>query len=273
MPKVRSFTVKVPTRYRMPRFGLGNFYRQTPVTHYPLSGLGNVIRSIGQFYRQSPAYLPTPIQSDLTTYCPAAAAGHSCPAASPGQRSCPAKATGRACPVATYTLRKTFPSFGMSGLRGYSGSYYVDPSSNYSVEATGPGLATIFDSAGDTIYQSGSGALNQNFGPFSVDAVGNIYVGAVEVWDTDNGLTGVTPPTAASAAPAVASTAAKAPAPGSGFWAGPVGYTNAPAAAPAPAASWFDKTTTLFGMTLKNSDLVVGGGVAALIAMGAKKKR
>jgi hypothetical protein len=262
----------------MPRFGLGNFYRATPVTHAPLSGLGNVIRSIGQFYRQSSAFLPTAINPDLTTNCPAVAAGYaSCPAAPPGSRTCPAKATGKACPVQTVSVRRTMPHFGLSGLRGYSGSYYVDTASGYSVEATGPGMATIFDSAGDTIYQSSSNAstFNQNYGPFSVDAVGNIYIGAVEIWDTENGLTGATPPATASAAPAVST----APAPiaqiaaqSSGFFAAPVGYTATPAT-PAVSTSWFDKSTTLFGMTLKNSDLAAVLGIGGLFVVMSQRKR
>jgi hypothetical protein len=274
---LRPITIKVPTKYRMPRFGLGNFYRATPVTHAPLSGLGNVIRSIGQFYRQSSAFLPTAINPDLTTNCPAAAAGSSCPAALPGSYACPARATGRTCPVQTVTKRRNFPSFGLGGLRGYSGNYYVDTASGYSVEAMGAGAATIFDSAGDTIYQSGSGGLLQNYGPFYVDADGNIYVGAVEVWDTQDGLTGVAPPATASAAPAVA-TATKAvatsttQAPGSGFWAAPVGYQTA--AAPAPlSTSWFDKSTTLFGMTLKNSDLAAVLGIGGLFVVMSQRKR
>jgi hypothetical protein len=145
----------------------------------------------------------------------------------------------------------------MRGLGAYSGSYYVDPASGYSVEATGPGAATIFDSAGDTLYKSGGAqsTLLQNYGPFYVDADGNIYVGAVEIWDTQDGLTGVAPPTTASAAPTI-STAAAPPAP-------TTTSTN----------DWVNQSTTLFGAIVKNSDLAVAGAVAAFLLLMSSGKR
>jgi len=269
-----NYKVAIPTKFGFPKFGLRGFYRQTR-----MNTVGNVFRSIsgiGQFYRQSAAYLPSAVRSDLTN-CPAAAAGQACPIAPPqipgAMRTghvCSAKATGHACPFGSGSASKPrWPKFGLSGL-GQGSTGYVD-ASGYSVDPSG----NIFDNYGNQVYQAGSGATG-NFGPFFVDTDGGVLLGNTNtvIWDPVAGLV-ATAPTASTAATktATATATTAAPVPGSSFFGLPTGYAQPTATA--PPTSWWNGSTSLFGTTIQNSTLAIGGGIAALAAviLGGKKRR
>jgi hypothetical protein len=268
MARMMHFNVAVPNKHRMPRFGMGSFYAQTKT----IRGLGNVLKPIPlSFYRTSGAFLPVPMQSDLTSTCPVPASGQACPS------NCPGK--GSACPVHGGGLgRFRMPKFGLRGL-GQAAGGYTDSATGWQVSPDG----YIFDSSGYTQFAPGDppGA----YGPFTVDTDGSIFLTSnqLEVWQSGS-LTG--PP--ASVAPAPVTASAKpggvlAPIVGAsgsvggnvqqnaGFFAPPTGYATTPTAA---TTSWWNQSTTLFGATLKNSDLVIGGLIAAgVITLSRTKKR
>jgi len=263
MPRMMNLKIAVPTNRRMPHFGLGNLYRRTPVTYSPL---GNVIRSIGQFFRQTNITMPTPVRSDLTTWCPAAQAGQACPIASPRSKVCPARATGKACPVQSPGLsgRPRMPHFGL-GTFGFLGQTYS--ASGYTVDDNG----TISDPQGNAIYVQNSTFGPGSYGPYTVDTDGSVLLGSTVIFEAGGaGLVATSAATSAAVTPTAQRTGS--PVPGSAFFNPPVGYAPPPPVA--QPASWWDRTTTLFGATLKNSDLAVGGGIAAvLVALSARKKR
>jgi len=250
------------------------------------------------------AILPTPSGSNLTGgVCPARASGNPCPIAvrgAPGTGlsglgTCPAHATGHACPFAGSSGRKfRAPRFGMGSL-GQTTSY-TDAATGWSVGAAGQ----INNNAGSNVYDQYMTPDPGTYGPFTVDASGNVSLTATgaAIWSAASGAlvasNAIAPPTPAAAAP-VTSAAPAAAAPGSGgtpiyggvaasvpaiaaagasFFAAPTGYAAAPAAAAAPV-SWWNQTTTLFGTKIANSSLAVGGAVIAAVAltMGKKKGR
>ena len=266
-----NFRVAVPTRFRLPKFGMGSFYRQTH------AAVGNYFRNIygmGQFYRQSQVYLPSGVRSDLTN-CPAATAGQPCPIAPPQipgaartSKVCPAKASGQPCPLHSKPLGQ-MPRFGLRGL-GQSSGIYVD-TSGYSVDGSG----NILDNYGNTVYAQSTTPVPGNYGPFTVDSLGNVWLGQQEIWSGELLATAPTVSAPATAAPAKPSTAAPSANPPSGitFYNPPTGY---PQQQPPPTpVSWWNKTTKLFGTTFTNVNLVAGSAIVGVVLLmsSARKRR
>jgi hypothetical protein len=154
------------------------------------------------------------------------------------------------------------PRFGL-GAFGLLGQTYS--ASGYTVDDNG----TISDPQGNAIYVQNSTFAPGSYGPYTVDTDGSVLLGSTVIFEA--GGAGLVATSAATSAAPVSPTKTSSTVPGAAFFNPPVGYQQPSALQP---TSWWNQTTTIFGATLKNTDLVVGGGIAAvLVALSARKKR